>query len=194
MLGSKRVFTNNNQNNYVQSVNIPIELFESMKGEYFVGYAENLLFGKGTKAWARLYNPYNSGVNLHVNVWTVSDISAGPYNAQFWFNANPSCGFTESKLFTCSNTAIWPVPVPKSIIQKAINVTNDPYGGAKAFVRTSQPGITIADNENGKFIFPPGGSFLVLISLVEGYDDPADGRIAFGWWEEKIPNGGKQLI
>jgi hypothetical protein len=44
----------------------------------------------------------------------------------------------------------------------------------------------LVENENGKLIFPPGGSFLVFISLPEGSNVAAGGRIAFGWWEEKI--------
>jgi hypothetical protein len=51
----------NRRPDYSKAVNIPLELYESMKGEYFMGYADNLTFGKGKSAWARLYNPRNSG-------------------------------------------------------------------------------------------------------------------------------------
>jgi hypothetical protein len=51
-------------------VSIPITLFESSQGEYFVGQSELLVFGQGNNAWAGLINPPNSGVNLHVNVFT----------------------------------------------------------------------------------------------------------------------------
>jgi len=53
------------------TVAIPINLAKSLEGKYFVGYADELTFGIGTSAWARLYNPPCSGVNLHVTVWTV---------------------------------------------------------------------------------------------------------------------------
>ena len=62
----------------------------------------------------------------------------------------------------------------------------EPIGGIKAFVRRGEPGTTLVDTENGKLIFPPGGSFLVYLSLTENPEIPASGRIAFGWWEEKI--------
>lgn len=170
---------------YDKTVNIPIELYESVKGDYFIGYADNLVFGNGTSTWARLYNPCNSEVNLHVNVWTVTDISAAPFRAQFWFNATPPGNMIESTLVTCSNTAICPVPKPNIRLQMASDVTGEPSGGVKAFVRRGEPGTTVVETENGKLIFPPGGSFLVFLSLEEGYQLPADGRIAFGWWEEK---------
>lgn len=53
-------------NNLTKSVNIPIELYESLKGEYFIGYADNLSFGNGTSVWARLYNPYNLGKKMNL--------------------------------------------------------------------------------------------------------------------------------
>ncbi len=166
-------------------VNIPIELYESIRGQYFIGYADNLNFGNGTSAWARLYNPCCSGVNLHVNVWTVTDISEAPFRAQFWFNATPTDVPSESTMITPSNTTIYPLPKPKVKLEFASNVTEEPVGGINAFARNGEPGTTLVDTENGKLIFPPGGSFLVFISLTE--NPPATGRIAFGWWEERIP-------
>lgn len=171
---------------FKKCVNIPIELYESTKGEYFIGYADHLTFGNKTSAWARLYNPVHSGVDLHVNVWTVTDISESPFRAQFWFNAYPPGVYTESENVTCVNTAIQPTPTPKIQLQLASNVREEPSGGVKAFVRRGEPGTTVVETENGKLIFPPGGSFLVYLSLLEGYDIPAEGRIAFGWWEQRI--------
>ena len=169
-----------------KNVNVPIELYESAIGKYFIGYADELRFGNGTSTWARLYNPPDSGVNLFVNVWTVTDISAAPFRAQFWFNSVPPGTAEESENVTPSNTAYRPVPKPRIKLQLASEVMGEPSGGVKAFVRRGQPELTLVESENGKLIFPPGGNFLVFLSLEEGYDVPASGRIAFGWWEEKI--------
>ena len=175
------------QYNYYINVYIPIELYESMKGDYFIGYADQMTLGNGTSAWARLYNPWESGVNLHVNVWTVTDISESPFRAQFWFNATPPGIPSESTLVTPSNTAIRPAPKPKVMLQLASDVTGEPSGGVKAFVRRGEPGTTLVETENGKLIFPPGGSFLVFLSLTGDVSVTASGRVAFGWWEEPIP-------
>ncbi|MBW7573032.1 hypothetical protein J5W02_09415 [Caproiciproducens sp. AGMB10547] len=165
---------------------MPIELYESVKGKYFIGYADNLTFANGTSAWARLYNPRGSGVNLHVNVWTVSDISESPFRAQFWFNADPPGVPEESTLVTPSNTAIQPAPRPRVKLQQASDVRGEPKYGVRAFVRIGEPGVTLVETENGKLIFPPGGSFLVYVTLQEDAKAAASGKIAFGWWEEKI--------
>lgn len=174
------------RDNFSKTVDIPIELYESMKGKYFIGYADNLTFGGGTSCWARLYNPRNSDVLLHVNVWTVTDISQAPFRAQFWFNAEAPGKPKESTLVTPSNTAIRPAPRPRVRLEQASDVIGEPVGGVKAFVRRGEPGVTLVETENGKLIFPPGGNFLVYLSLQENPEIAASGRIAFGWWEEPI--------
>lgn len=169
-----------------KKVDVPIELYKSLQGVYFIGYADNLSFGNNTSAWARLYNPIHSRVNLYVNVWTVTDISEAPYRAQFWFNATPPGTPTDSDLVTPTNTAIIPLPKPKIKLQYASNVEGDPSGGIKAFVRRAQPETTLVETENGKLIFPPGGSLLIFLSTPEAPTSSASGRIAFGWWEESV--------
>ena len=171
---------------FSKNVSVPMELYESLKGNYFIGYADNLSFGNGTSAWARLYNPPESGVNLYANVWTVTDISTAPFRAQFWFNAVPPGIPIDSYDVTPSNSAIFPAPEPKVKLQLASNITGEPTGGVKAFVRRGQPEVTLVETENGKLIFPPGGSFLVFLSISDVPDVAASGRIAMGWWEESI--------
>ena len=167
-------------------VAVPIELAKSLEGKYFVGYADNLTYGLNQGAWARLYNPPRSGVNLHVTVWTVTGVSDNPYRAQIWFNATPLGTPQDSDLVTTSNYALCPLPQNKVRLQYASNVTGDPTGGIKAFARRGQPQETMADDEEGKFIFPPSGSFLITISSPEVPTQAGVGRIAFGWWEEPI--------
>lgn len=171
---------------YIKAVDIPQELYQSMKGQYFIGYADELSFGPGRSTWARLYNPPGSGVNLHVNVWTVTDVFETSFRAQFYFNAQPPGTPINSDLVTPSNTAIYPLPKPKIKLQYAVNVAGEPIGGVKAFVRRAEPGSTLVDVENGKLIFPEYGSLLVTLSAPESPTVGASGRIAFGWWEEKV--------
>lgn len=166
--------------------NIPIDLTKSLEGKYFLGMAEDLEFGNATNAWARLYNPPDSGVNMFVNVWTVSDIVSSPIRVQIWFNSTPPGIIQESDTVTPANTAMRPLPQPKAKLEYAVGVRGFPAGGVKAYGRSGPAGVTINSEENGKFIFPPGGSFLVFISNPETPTRSASGRIAFGWWEEPI--------
>lgn len=168
------------------NVDVPINLAKSLEGKYFVGYADYLPFGEGTNTWARLYNPTDSGVNLHVTVWTVSDISKSSFTAQIWFNSTPPGLIQESNLVTPSNTAFCPLPQPRIKLQYAVSTKGIPSGGVRAFIRRGIPGTTLVDDEQGKFIFPPGGSFMIFLSNPQTPSMFASGSIAFGWWEEPI--------
>lgn len=168
------------------AVDVPINLAKSLEGKYFLGYADYLPFGEGTNTWARLYNPENSGVNLHVTVWTVSDVSQTSYTAQMWFNSTPPGLAQESTNVTPANTAIVPLPSPHVKLQYGSSVRGLPLGGVLAFIRRGQPGATMLDDEQGKFIFPPGGSFMIMLSNPQTPARLASGSIAFGWWEEPI--------
>lgn len=175
-----------NLNNTMYSVNIPISLMKSIEGKYFVGIAENLNFGNATYAWARLYNPPNSNVNLFVNTWTVSDILSTSYKLLISFNSMPM-GFVQfSQSVTPSNLAIVPQPQPKVQLQYAITVSGLPTGGVSAYSRNGLAGTTINSEEESKFIFPPGSSFMITMSNPENPVIPATGSISFGWWEEPI--------
>ena len=148
-----------------------------------MGSADNLKFSYRNNAWARLYNPPGSGVNLFVNVWTVTSGLDGPYCAQFWFNGTPPGNSSVSRQVTTTNLALCPPAIPKVKLEYASGVCGEPEEGIKAFVRNGDGASTLVDTENGKLIFPPGGSFLILLS-VSDHAQIGLGRIAFGWWEE----------
>ncbi|MGE5372193.1 MAG: DUF6143 family protein [Solirubrobacterales bacterium] len=165
---------------------VPMSLYKSIQGKYFVGYADNLKFGGGTMAWAGLFNPPNSGVILYANVFTATGIGSAPIRVQVWFNAMPQGEPEVSELVTPSNTALVPPPVPKVRILYASNVIGEPVGGIKAFVRRGEPESTLVFEEDGKYLFKPGGNLLLTISSPEEPERLMEGRLAFGWWEEKI--------
>ena len=101
----------------MKNVDIPIELYESMLGQYFIGNIENLLFDESTSAWARLYNPVNSGVILHVNVWTITNTSESAFQAQVWLNATPPDSDVEIGQAIPSNLSKKPLPRTKIKIE-----------------------------------------------------------------------------
>jgi hypothetical protein len=168
------------------AVNIPVPLYKSEQGKYFVGYADDLDFsGEGVSAWAMLYNPPDSKVNLHVNVWTVTSLF-GAFRAEIWFNAIMPGEASASDLVTTSNYTLHPLPTPRVLLLYASSVTEEPREGVKAFVRRGEAYSTMVSEEDGKFIFPPGGSFSVFLSHPEDPGEDAEGRVAFGWWEEPV--------
>lgn len=173
-------------NPITQVASMPYPLYLSLQGKYFLGSSESLEFGNGKSAWAGLFNPVSSDVNLHVYFWQVANNGESPIRAQIWFNSCISGKSTPVTTVTPSNTALCPLPKPRVKMLQASNVTTEPQGGVKAFVRRAQPQSTIGDVEVGKFIFPPGGSFLIFLSNPETPDQPAEASVGYSWWEEEI--------
>jgi hypothetical protein len=161
-------------------------LYHSLQGEYFVGYADDMFFEKNKNAWAMLFNPRNSGVNLFVNVWTVTDINKPLVQMQIWLNSTMHGYATESTFITPSNTAMDPLPKPMIHLLQASNVSKMPSGGVKAFARIAGKGETVVAEEDGKFIIPPGGNFSVFLSGADETDVTAKVRVGYGWWESRI--------
>ncbi|HWP96009.1 MAG TPA: DUF6143 family protein [Syntrophomonadaceae bacterium] len=167
-------------------ISIPVPLAKSFAGKYFVGYSDDLTLGNGTSAWAGLFNPIGSGVYLFVNVWTLTELlGASPLRGEVWFNSELPGQPSVETLVTPANQALCPPPKPKVRLLKASNVIGSPSGGSKAFVRRMDPGTTQVFEEDGKYIFAPGGNLTVFISNPETPKELASARVAFGWWEEK---------
>ncbi|MDA3731089.1 DUF6143 family protein [Niameybacter massiliensis] len=169
-----------------ETASMPNSLFHALQGQYFVGYADNISLNNGNNAWASLSNPIGSGVNLFVNVWTVTEPSTTPLNIQVWLNATLPVPLTPSTFVTPTNTAFFPLPTPEVQIFKASNTNATPTGGAIAYTRLSVPGQTLADEEDGKFIIPPGGNFALFFSNPSTTTNTTNIKVAFGWWEEPI--------
>lgn len=173
-------------NPVTQVADMPYALYLSLQGKYFVGYADNMEFSNGRSAWAGLINPIKSGVNLHLYVWTVTNIGQSPFMAEIWFNPITSGFPMKSELVTPANTALCPLPKPRVKLLQANDVSEEPKYGDKILVTRVIPEVTIASEEEGKFIFPPGGSFIISLSNLEASNEIGEGRVAFGWYEEKI--------
>ncbi len=166
-----------------KTVNIPVSLYESYRGKYFVGQTELLCFGDGRYAWGGLFNPCDSRVKLFVNVITVTNISDNNFLAELWFNPKlPGMG-TISNIVTPANLTMYPKSTPQVKIKFSDNVLDVPCCGVNAFDRLIPAQTTLVEEEDGKFIIPPGSNFAVF--LTGGESGVLQARIAFGWWEER---------
>lgn len=163
-------------------VSIPVPLFESTKGKYFVGQSELLHFGNGRNAGCGLFNPCNSGVKLHVNVFTITNLSDTDFLAEIWFNPELHGKGTASDLVTPANRAICPPPRPEVQLVFADDLCWSPGGGVNAFDREVPSKTTVAQDEDGKYIIPEGESFTIF--LIGKESGSLQARVAFGWWEE----------
>lgn len=165
-------------------VSLPVSLEKSIEGKYFVGQSETVIFGGDLNAWGALINPWNSAVNLYVNVFTITNITDLSFSAQIWFNSNPPGAGIKSDKITPANTTLRPLRVPRTELKYQGATNGVPQGGVNGYNREVPPFATVVGEEDGKFIIPPGGSYLIFL--------PSPGsrlitaKFAFGWWEEKI--------
>ncbi|MDR3561614.1 MAG: DUF6143 family protein [Negativicutes bacterium] len=165
-------------------INITDPVFQSMQGNYFLGQTRLLVFGDGSHTWGALVNPPDSQVNLSIDNFSVSNYSTYPFVAQIWFNGMVQCPFVLSDKVSAANTALQPVPKPRVQLQFAESVAVRPAGGVNPLNQIVSPRSTVVDDKGGKFILPPGGSFLIF--LVPPGACMVRARIGFGWWETQV--------
>ena len=175
-----------NKNNKIQKVvNIPVSLFESMEGKYFVGQTKTLIVGNGLNGWAGLLNPFNSKVNLYTNVFTISNFSDSDYlTAEIWLNTNNPEKWSISNKVSPTNTALNPLPKNKVDIGFVKSTSELPESGVNVYERIVPPNTTLVGEEDGKFIEAPGGNYVLIIK--SSSSNATKVIVAFGWWEKPI--------
>lgn len=175
-----------NKNNKIQKVvSIPVSLFESMKGKYFVGQTPPLLVGNRLDGWAGLINPCNSKTNLYTNVFTISNFSDSDYlTAEIWLNTNNPEKWSISNKISPTNTALNPLSKNKVDIGFVKSTPEFPKCGVNVYERIVPPNTTLVGEEDGKFIEAPGGNYVLIIK--SSSSKPIKVIVAFGWWEKPI--------
>lgn len=167
-----------------QVISLPNPFAKSVAGKYFLGQTEMLTLGEGKSSWGALINPSDSGVKLFANVFTVTNLSAEPLTARIWLNADLLGGGKTATKVSPSNTSIQPLPQPRANLKYEESTTLFPTGGVNVFNREVSPFSTIVSEEDGKYIFSPGGSFVLFLEKTNS--GLATAKLAFGWWEEKL--------
>lgn len=168
--------------NMKEVVNVPISLSKSLQGKYFVGQSEVLWVEKGVNAWAGLFNPHCSGVELFANVITISNFSDQNLTAEIWLNADISEKGKKAHKVSSSNVALDPIPDNKVNIRYMKCTEEFPEGGVNIYDRIIPPNGTLVSEEDGKFIIPSSGNYTIFIKSLNR--EPSKVIVAFGWWEE----------
>ncbi|GAA0075837.1 DUF6143 family protein [Clostridium sp. CTA-5] len=174
-----------NYNNKIsKEVSIEYPLYQSEKGNYFIGQTP-ILSGKNKHALAALVNPINSKRNIYLNAMTITNISDLNLSAEFYLKSNLYDGVI-SDLVSCTNTTIFPQPIPEGQIRYLPKTTQPPCDGVSIFSRIVSPYSTLVV-DGGQIILGPGESIIIYIGgfLPVVFDGV---RMAFGWWEKRIHN------
>lgn len=166
-------------------VNITSPALNSRLGRYFIGQTELLNFGGRYNAWGGIINSIDSGVNLYIDIFTITNFSTHSFVGEIWLNANVPKNSLVSPTVTSANQSISPPPIPKAVMKYADCFTEPMTRGVNIFGRIVAPNSTlVSDSHNGSIIIPPGGSFSILLRpLISQY---ISGTIVLTWWEESI--------
>lgn len=166
-------------------VDITSPAFNSMQGRYFIGQTGVLNFGNKYSAWGGIVNPSSSGVNLYIDLFTITNFSNQDFTGEIWLNAKTPSKAVPSSTVTPSNQAILPPPKPKAVMKYADYMVEPPTKGVNIFGRiVSQNSTLVSDSHQGSIIIGPGGSFSIL--LKSSGTKNVTGTIVLTWWEEKI--------
>lgn len=162
------------------TISLDYALSKALEGRYYIGHTPVLALT--STAWGALTNPVDSSANLFVYVFTVTNYSATPFQAQGYLNA-PLENALQSPHVSPSNIAKKPLRNPHVRLLYAENSAK-PSSGVSLLTRIAQPNTTVIGEYDGRIIVPPGSSFAVYLN------SPGKQRInaelAFGWWEEYL--------
>jgi hypothetical protein len=164
-------------------VNITSPALNSRRGKYFIGQTGLLNFGGGYYAWGGIVNPADSGVNLYIDIFTITNFSSQNFISEIWLNAGPPRKAAVSYNVTPTNQALSPSPQPKAVMKYAGYFAEPMSKGVNIFDRiVPQNSTLVSDSHNGSIIIGPGGSFSILLRR-PGYQY-ITGTIVMTWWEE----------
>jgi len=83
-----------------------------------------------------------------------------------------------------TNTALNPLPKNKVNIRFVKSTSEIPQDGVNVYERITSPHATLVAEEDGKFIEPLGGNYVVVIKSSSSQLSKV--IVAFGWWEKSI--------
>lgn len=163
-------------------VSLEYRVNKAFEGKYFIGHTPILTLAGAFNSYGGLVNPKNSGVNLYINTFAVTNYSDFPFRSQLWLNSIPVSGMA-SPFVSPSNTAMRQLPKPNAYLSYAQNITGMPLNGVSILSRIAGANSTTVGNYYGKIVIPPGGTFLVF--MYSPGTKQINAEVAFGWWEEQ---------
>ena len=113
---------------------------------------------------------------MYISAWAATSLYSD-FRVQIWFNPVLPGSPSLSDRVSTTNFTLKPQPQPKVQLLYASNVNSRPEEGMEAFSFRGGPQNTMYVQENGKFIFPPGGSFALVLAHPEDPDAQAEGAL-----------------
>lgn len=169
----------------MKEVSIPYSLYQSQKGEYFIGETP-ILSGLNGQALVALLNPKHSNSNIYLNAITVTNLSANNLSAEIYVRSS-IIGGNISEDFSCVNLGISPEPIPNGEIVYWPTTSSAPQDGVSLFTRIVAPYSTLVIDGSQIIVSPGKAVSIYLGGLIPVTTNST--IVALGWWEERIYKG-----
>lgn len=165
--------------------NISRPLQKSLERKYYVGSTPAMSItptaGTDLRAYGEVRNPIGSGVNLHINAFTVTSTAENNFSAFVVVDSAVASATSLATNVASANRASPTTPEAKLRHLSAAGL--DISEGIKVFSRRMAQVETLVSEEDGKFIVPPGDAFGLITGAPSGTSFII---FAFGWWEQPI--------
>lgn len=148
---------------------------------YFLGATPDLNFAGNVIVG--LSNPFNSGVNLYVDLATICNLSKDLCRVEICNAYHTLDNLEKVERISMGNLNCNPCSVPKGSIYFGMNqrIPNE----ISWCTTTLDSYATLPLPENGMLIIAPGTSHYYIITPLMGLKKPTI-NMSFKWWEEKI--------
>lgn len=157
-------------------------LSKSLQGKFFVGETDQLQPTDSNRTWAGLINPPYSGVNLYLDMYVISNLSADPLVSQICFCQSLPANAQLSHEVSAANLAFQPKPLPCGQVQFGESLETASLSAVPVSTRVIPPYSSTASEKLGHWIIGPGTA--ILFTLTGTFDHPNPAVVSFGWWEE----------
>ncbi|WP_138754999.1 DUF6143 family protein [Paenibacillus sinopodophylli] len=167
----------------VNAIHIANSLYHSLQGKYFVGETDQLNPTDASRTWGALVNPPHSGVNLHLDMFVLSNLSDDKLVSQICFCASLPAHGMQSHEVASANLALQPAPLPRGQIQFGNRLDTTTLTATPVSTRVIPSYSSVTSEKAGHWIIGPGKA--ILFTLTSAISRPAPAVISIGWWEER---------
>ena len=155
---------------------------------YYLGQTEKMRIGVNTHGCGTLANPDDSGVQLYIHEYAVTNFSGKPLEAQIWFGQTKSIvGAKISTQISPGLVQLSACPSAQGKILFSSGTTEPPRLGVAVSTKILPPQATSVFEKSGHWILNPGTAMMVsLHSLADSENFKGEFLFSAGWWEQPL--------
>jgi len=152
---------------------------------YYLGQTEKMPIGEGTPCCGALVNPDDSGVQLHIQEYFITNCSSQPLEAQVWFGRTGAIpGAKTSAQISPGFVRLAGCPPAQGKILFSSAASETPPSSVAVSTQLLPPLTTSVFEKNGHWILDPGTAMMVFLHAADVRENGKNECLfAAAWWE-----------